>query len=385
MQNRWLILFVLFFARTAMAFQFQSVGALSPFIIDSLALSLVEIGFLIGLYLGPGIIVATLGGAVASWFGDKRTVGASLILMVLGSALIAYAPGLNWLIAGRVISGIGGVVVNVVMTKMVIDWFAGGSIATAMAVFISSWPLGIALSLLILPGLVGLGGLATAWMGVTIVTLVALVAFLAIYRAPPGDVAARGPVKMVALPMTPLFYAALVWGLLNTAIAMVFGFGPIVLTDKGLSPAAASSATSLYMLLLAIAVPLGGWVSDWMGWRDGFIALCLIVCAVLFPVILYAPVGYLPLLMGIGGFVLGLAGGPVVSLPSYVLAPDQRAFGMGVYLSVYYVLMMAAPPVAGTLAEGLDSVSFTFSLGALMLVVALLALIGFRRASGPAA
>ena len=79
LQNRWIILFVLFFARTAMAFQFQSIAALSPLMIDSLLLSITEIGLLIGLYLGPGVIVAILGGSVASVFGDKRIVVVSLI------------------------------------------------------------------------------------------------------------------------------------------------------------------------------------------------------------------------------------------------------------------------------------------------------------------
>ena len=66
MQKRWIILMVLFFARTTMAFQFQSVAALSPLITESLAITLVDIGLLIGLYLGPGIIVAVLGGSMAA-------------------------------------------------------------------------------------------------------------------------------------------------------------------------------------------------------------------------------------------------------------------------------------------------------------------------------
>ena len=174
MQKRWIILFVLFFARTTMAFQFQSVAALSPLVMDSLALSIVDIGFLIGLYLGPGVIVAVLGGSVASIFGDKRVVIASLSMMALGSILILQAETYPWLVVGRILSGIGGVVVNVLMTKMVIDWFAGRDVATAMAIFLSSWPMGIGLALVILPWLAQGAGLSGAWMGVTVVTAVAL-------------------------------------------------------------------------------------------------------------------------------------------------------------------------------------------------------------------
>lgn len=49
MRNRWTILAVLFLARTAMGFQFQSIGALSPLIGESYGLSLADIGFLIDL------------------------------------------------------------------------------------------------------------------------------------------------------------------------------------------------------------------------------------------------------------------------------------------------------------------------------------------------
>ena len=39
-------------------------------------------------------------------------------------------------IPGRLVSGAGGVIFNVQMTKMVADWFAGQEIATAMAIFL---------------------------------------------------------------------------------------------------------------------------------------------------------------------------------------------------------------------------------------------------------
>ena len=63
--NRWLILAVLFFARLTMAFQFQSVAALSPLLVDEFGIGLAEVGFLIGLYFAPGVFFALPGGAIA--------------------------------------------------------------------------------------------------------------------------------------------------------------------------------------------------------------------------------------------------------------------------------------------------------------------------------
>ena len=50
-----------------MAFQFQSIATLSPFLQQEAGLGLAEIGLLIGLYLAPGVRVAVPGGAMAAW------------------------------------------------------------------------------------------------------------------------------------------------------------------------------------------------------------------------------------------------------------------------------------------------------------------------------
>ena len=383
MQKRWLILFVLFFARTTMAFQFQSIAALSPLIIESLALTLVEIGLLIGLYLGPGVIVATLGGTVATWFGDKRTVVASLVLMVIGGLMVAYAQTLGLAIAGRIVSGVGGVVINVLMTKMVIDWFAGHRISTALAIFISSWPLGIALSLLVLPALAEVGGLDLAWTGLMLLTVVALVLFGIFYRTPEGTEGGGGKIRMAALPWAPLTYAALLWGLYNAAFAMVFGFGTLILIERGLTNTAASSATSLYMLIAALAIPVGGWMADRTGRRDVIVCVSLVGGVVMFPALLYLPVGYVAVAFGIGGLVVGLAPGPIVSMPGYILPPQARAFGTGIFYSIYYVLMMIAPPLAGAIADHLENINSTFVMGSVLMGLAIVALFAFGRTASP--
>jgi len=75
MYERWLILAVLTFARTVMGFQFQSVAAVSSYLIDQYQMSYAVLGTLIGLYLFPGTAVAIPGGLLAQRFGDKRCNG----------------------------------------------------------------------------------------------------------------------------------------------------------------------------------------------------------------------------------------------------------------------------------------------------------------------
>jgi MFS family permease len=383
MPMRWIILFVLFFARTVMAFQFQSVAALSPLIIDSLAITLTDIGLLIGLYLGPGVVVAIGGGAVATRFGDKRTVVASLALMVAGGVLVAQATTLETAIAGRLVSGIGGVVINVLMTKLVVDWFAKGGLSTALAVFISSWPLGIALSLLVLPALADRGGLDLAWNALTVLTVAALLTFALIYRKPPGAAEGGARIAVTALPWGPLVWASLLWGLYNAAFAMLFGFGPLVLIERGFTTAAAASATSLYILTATLAIPLGGWLADRTGRGTLVVLVSLVAGVVLYPALLHLPIPLVPAALAVGGAVVGLAPGPVVAMPGRILPPEARAFGTGVFYAIFYLQMMIVPPLAGAIADRVGDVGVAFILGSAMMAAAVVALAAFVRTATP--
>lgn len=151
MRSRWTILAVLFIGRAAMAFQFQSVGAVAPLVSDSLRASLADIGILIGLYLAPGVALALPGATIGQRYGDRATVLAGLLMMLAGETLMTSSAPWSLQISGRLIGGTGGVLLNVLMTKMVADWFAGREIATAMAIYINSWPAGIAIALMLLP------------------------------------------------------------------------------------------------------------------------------------------------------------------------------------------------------------------------------------------
>ena len=364
-----------------MAFQFQSVAALSPLIIEDYAVSLADIGLLIGLYLAPGMIVAIPGGAIAARFGDKRIVSLSMILMLLGGALIAFGPGWESLVAGRVLGGIGGVIINVVMTKMLVDWFAGREIATAMAIYINSWPVGIALALLIFPTLAAMGGLALAWAAVVSFIAAGLVLFYLIYRAPANAAVSAVQIKIHKLPVLGLFLAAVIWGLYNAALAMVFSFGPALLNQRGWTLTAAGTMISVFMIVFSVSVPFGGILADRTGRRDTVIMASLLGYAILMPLALYVPHAAVPAIFVAVGLLFGLCAGPMMSLPALILPPEARAFGMGVFWSIYYAVMMAAPTLGGGLADRAGDAGVAFILGSLMLVVSMVALAVFRHMS----
>lgn len=384
MSNRWLILAVLFFARLTMAFQFQSIGALSPLIVEGYGVGLADVGLLIGLYLAPGVIVAIPGGAIAAKFGDKRIVALGMVMMLLGGVLISFVPGWEALMVGRLLAGAGGVILNIVMTKMLVDWFIGREISTAMAVFVNSWPVGIALALLILPLIAATGGLALVWWSVSALVAAGLLLFVLFYRAPEGATAVSAKVQFTTLPVYALAMASLVWALYNTALAMVFSFGPVLLNEKGWSLGSAGTAISAFMIVFSIALPLGGILADRTGRRDLIILISLVSFAALMPLVAYVPPLFIAAIFLVVGILFALAAGPIMTLPSLVLPPEARTFGMGVFFSIYYGVMMIAPRIAGGLADSAGDTGAAFLLGAFMCVASIVALGLFRRSHSSA-
>lgn len=192
MRNRWGILAVLFTVRLTMGFQFQSIAAVAPLLGPRYGARLADIGLLIGLYFTPGVALSLPGGAIGQKFGDKITVIAALLLMLAGGLAMAFSHAWSLQIAGRLVAGAGagGVLLNVQMTKMVTDWFAGKEIATAMAVFVVSWPAGVALSLLALPAVGVAYGVSAVGLVVAGSVALGIVLLAATYRSPDTLVAA---------------------------------------------------------------------------------------------------------------------------------------------------------------------------------------------------
>jgi MFS family permease len=378
MSNRWGILAVLFAVRATMAFQFQSVAAVAPLLSSEYGVGLADVGILIGLYFAPGVALALPGGAIGQRFGDKATVIGALLLMLAGSAAMASAASWNMQIAGRLVAGAGGVILSVQMTKMLTDWFAGKEIATAMAIFVNSWPAGIAVALLTLPA-IGTGyGIAAAHLSVAATAALGMLLISALYKAPPSVAAA--PAAAVGLDRhTALAVAAagLIWGLFNVGFATVFSFGPSMLVERGWSVTAAGSTISIVLWLAAISVPLGGFIAD----RSGRPQLMLVMGCILFAVLMIAlpRSGAVILIVAALGLVSGQPAGPIMSLPARVLQPQTRAIGMGLFFTMYYGCMLLGPVVGGACAKWAGTAAAAFDFGAVMILVCPLILWAFNR------
>jgi predicted MFS family arabinose efflux permease len=363
LHNRWGILAILFVVRLTIAFQFQSVAAVAPLLQQTFGVGLADIGILIGLYFTPGIVLALPGGAIGRALGDKPTTIVALLLMTAGSLVMATTDVWGWQMAGRLASGAGGVLLTVQLTKMGTDWFAGKEIATAMAIFVNSWPAGVAISLLVLPPIGTAYGAGAVFLVAGALTAIGIV-LITFYQPPPGaPPGAVGAGRLDPLALLAVIVAGAIWGLYNVGFAMIFSFGPSLLAERGWSIAAAGSAISLVMWLSVISVPAGGYLAD--RFKRPFvlaIAASLMVAGLLAWLTRSDAVITILVLIGLIG---GHPAGPIMSLTARVLGPETRAIGMGVFYTLFYAAMMLGPAVAGRLAKSAGTAAVALDLGAL--------------------
>jgi predicted MFS family arabinose efflux permease len=385
--ERWLILGVLFLARTVMGFQFQAVAALSSSLVADLGINYAQLGLLIGLYLLPGIVIAYPGGLLGERFGDKRIAMFGIALMAVGGFLTAASSDYASVFSGRLISGIGAVLLNVLLTKMTTDWFAGREIGTALALLVSSWPIGIGIALVTLPWLAVHTSTAMAFGTTAAVAALVLILIAMVYRVPlvaaaPPPTGAPRP-RLSPQELTQVSLAGGVWMLFNVGYILVMSFGPALLMSHGLSQRDAGFETSLVSWMVIVTIPLGGVLIDRVGHATllmitGFAALGL-------STMLLPAVSSLAVMTFIGA-VAGLPAGAIMLLPSEVLHPQGRAAGMGVFYSWYYAGMAVLTPVAGVLRDtsGDPGMPLYFAGGLELAALAVLVLLRLlQRRSGP--
>ena len=383
-RNRWTILATLALARTAMAYQVQSVASVSSYLVGDLGLDYAAIGTLIGLYMLPGVVFALPGGMLGARFGDMRMCLLVLALMTLGGALMGFADSYATAVAGRLISGIGAVVLNVLLTKMVAEWFAGREIITAMALFVNSWPLGFALGLMTQGPLAeSVGWSAVMHLGAAVCAL-SLVLVALVYRPPSATSELGGASFADAFrlglgrrELKLVLFAGTVWSLYNVGFIVLVSFAPDYLTDAGSSVGEAGAIASISTWLALLSVPLGGFLAERSGRPNLVLAASLagFAAAVAAVTVWDAPIVVFVIL----GVVNGVPAGIIMALPARAVRPESLAQAMGLYFTCYYVGMTALPGVAGWTRDAFGSASAPLLFGATIIGFALLAFAGFRR------
>lgn len=349
---RWAMLAILFLVRLAMGFEFQAIASTSSELIAQFGLTFAQVGTLIGLFLLPGVVIAVPSGLLTRRFSDKHLLMAGAMLMALGALLIAWSSDRDGLYLGRIVAGIGGTIFNVILTKMVTEWFLGKELVLALSIMLTAWPIGIAMGLLMH------GRIASVydWSGVMITTalvsLLALILTARFYRPPPAASAGPPVALRYTLPGRQFFLMSLVgiaWALFNAGLIVLVSFAPGLLQAFGRSTADAQSMASLMMWATLVSLPLGGQLMGKLVDVTPAITVAMLL-ATAFAFGLAWGVPPVAALIAFG-LVAGMPAGALMSLTAQAITPDNRGPGLGIFYTWYYLGMTIAPAVTGWLRD----------------------------------
>jgi MFS family permease len=376
----WRSLAALTLARAAMGFQFQSVAAVAPLMAGSLGIDKTQLGWLIGLYLLPGVGFALPGGLLGRRYGDQRLVLVGLILMGAGGVWLALARSSSEADLARFVTGAGAVMLNVLMTKMVTDLFDGRERLLAMSVLINAWPIGIGIALLVVGPLGALAGWRWGLGSAAVFAAIGLLVIIGLYRPPPALAqavpAGLGLAVLTRREWELVAIAALPWMVYNAAYQIVLSFMPSFLVGEGLGIGHAGSLIALNTVLFVVSVQAGGFVLRRSARPDLVCHLAIVAWCV---TMLCIAAGSAPLpWLVLGGLIGGLPAAALVSLPGEFLRPESRNAGLGVFYTLYYFGCALLPPLAGALYDrGGGQAALWLATGVAFVASATLAL--FRR------
>ena len=255
--------------------------------------------------------------------------------------------------AGRLGSGMGATLFNLVITKMTTDWFARREIVLAMAVILSTWPFGIALGLFTEPRIAEAFGWRSVMLLAAGFCLLSLLLVALFYRAPPrgSDSGAGGVRRGFGLPpwrvLAPVIAAGVMWGSFNAGLVTYFSFVPSFLADSARDDAGGGGRADQSRAC----------GSAWFRSRSAGIVVQRIGRPIV-TIVVFCALAASALALVVGGappfvacIVFGLAIGPppgvITSLPARVLAPEQRAAGFGVFYTCHFLLQASGPAVGG--------------------------------------
>jgi MFS family permease len=378
-------LLAVFAVRFALGALFQAPGAAGPVLVPEFGLDWTAFGTLVGLFWLPGLVLVFPLGLAARRMGDRAGVLLGLAALVAGALAGAAAPGVALLFAGRLLMGVGTVLVILLLTKMMQDRFQGADLFPAMAVYVLGWPIGIAAAQATLPGLAVEHGWQLPFLVAAAAGALAFAALAAAARpVPRAPAPPPGQDRLSAREVRLMCLAGACWACINGTYMVLVTFAPPLLEEGGLSVAEAGFATSLMSWVNILAVPAGALLARRAGAVRPMVLGGITAAALLAAALPFAEPGWGAAILAAHGLLYALPITVFSALPALAVPPARRAQGLGVYFIFFYAGCTGFPALAGWFADSFGGATAPVLLAAALLAAALALFVLFRREVGRA-
>ena len=351
------------------ALVFQSVPPLLTLIRQELGISHAQAGLLMSLFALPGIFVAVPSGVISDRFGMRKTGVVSLVLMVAGTFIVGTSSSPLQAYAGRIVSGVGGLTLAVVLPQLLSKWFLGKELGVGMGIFNTAMPLGTILSLNVFSMLGESYGWQVPIFVTTIVSAIALLAFLLLYEKPVeeaenvrgsviGDVAGLG---------SSVWLVGLCWMWFNAALISFITFFSDFLVNRGYEVGSAGFMSSLVMAGSLFLSPVVGYVVHRFGRENVFIGAGGVLLAAL--IFLVPTSSFVIPFLTLIGIAASFVPAPTYSLPPKIAKRENLGLAFGIMMACLNIGVLGGPYLAGLARDLTGDYTLSFHLMALFAVL----------------
>jgi DHA1 family inner membrane transport protein len=378
-QASWATILILVGAGLVSAIQVGKATVALSTVQGDLHLDLSVASWLLSAFALVGALTGGPIGLAVDRIGARRLLVSGLIVQALSSAGGAFATGAGLLLTMRTIEGLGFLCAVVAAPALIIRIASGQQRQRALSVWATFMPLGITVSLLAAPLLSAAG-----WRAFWVINAALLAAYAGLVAFTVPAIETGGPARSIVRDIRDTLASAGPWllaaifAIFNAAYFAVFGFLPIVLTDRlGVSADVASALTALAVMAsaggnLACGVLLTRGTRPWLVLLTGFVSIGFLALGIF--------LGAVPGLVSYGlsvafAFIAGFI--PVAILNAVPRhAPRSELVGatMGFTMQGNNVGMTIGPAATGAIAEAFGWGSVSILVAGLSLFAMVLAM-----------
>ncbi|MFO1318555.1 MAG: MFS transporter [Burkholderiales bacterium] len=362
---------------------------LFPWLKVDFGLSYAELGLLMSVFF----IVSGTGQAAAGFVVDR--IGAAPVLFAgvglcaLSALVLAAAPNYAVLLIGAGIAGLGNCVFHPADFTLLGQRVSASRVSHAFSMHGISGNLGWAAAPVFLAGIAAAWSWRAALLGASLVAIAVLLTLIsrrALLMASPSHASPDRTAAAHAAPATPLAFIRLpgVWMCFGfffiTAMALggIQSFAPAALHELYGTPIAlAGTGITVYMIMSALGMVVGGFVAARSSHHERTIAIAFLIggAAAVLVGLGFAPGGIFWVMLSVMGFTVGIAG-PSRDLLVRAAAP-RNATGrvFGVVYSGLDIGLSIAPLIFGALMDA-HRPGWIFVIVGLLQTAALLTAIG---------
>ncbi|MDH5447990.1 MAG: MFS transporter [Candidatus Bathyarchaeota archaeon] len=366
---RWKTLALAYVCMLSFALVFQSIPPLLTLICQEFGISHAHAGLLMSLFALPGIFVALPGGIISDRFGMKKTGITSLVLMIAGTLIVGTSITPLQAYVGRIVSGIGGLTLAIVLPQLVSKWFLGKELGVGMGVFNTAMPLGTILSFNVFSVIGNDLGWQVPIFLTTTASIFALLLFLWLFKKPTekSENAKSSIFRGITKLGASIWLVGFSWMWFNAAFISFLTFSHDFFVAKGHEVGSAGFMSSVIIMGSLFLSPLIGYLVSKFRREEMFIGLSGVILAFLLfsiPTALHI----LPLLVLIGIFA-ALVPVSIFSLPSKIVKPKNLGLAFGIITACLNIGVLVGPFLAGLAKDFTGEYNFSFYLLSLFAVL----------------